>query len=117
MAYQAHRPILITDADESPDKQRHSREIRYISMMALRAVCLILAAILAVNHPPLLPLWLGLCGVGMVLLPWMAVLVANDRPVKPEHRWRYRKPETEGPHQPHALPTQPTGKTIDLEND
>jgi hypothetical protein len=47
----------------------------------------------------------------------MAVLVANDRPVKPEHRWRHRKPETEGPHQPHALPTQPTGKTIDLEND
>lgn len=113
MAQQA-RPILITDAEESLDKQRHSREIRYISMMGLRALCLILAAVLAVAQVPLLPLWLGLCGLGMVLLPWMAVLIANDRPVKPEHRWRHR-PHTEAPSDPKALPTQPTGKTIDIE--
>jgi hypothetical protein len=115
MAHQAHRPILITDAEESPEKQRHSREIRYISMMAVRALCLILAAVLAVAQVPLLPLWLGLCAAGMILLPWMAVLIANDRPVKAEHRWRHRKPETSGPPEPYSLPAQPIGKTIDIE--
>jgi hypothetical protein len=114
MAQQAHRPILITDAEESPDKQRHSREIRYITMMSLRAVCLILGAVLAVLQVPLLPLWLVLCGLGMVFLPWAAVLVANDRPVKPEHRWRHR-PTPPKPSAPNALPAQPTGKTIDAE--
>lgn len=113
MAQQA-RPVLITDAEESLDKQRHSREIRYVSMMGLRAVCLILGAVLAVQQVPLLWLWLTLCGLGMVLLPWMAVLIANDRPVKAEHRWHH-KPRTPSPTEPRALPTQPTGKTIDLE--
>jgi hypothetical protein len=113
MAQQA-RPILITDAEESLDKQRHSREVRYVTMMGLRALCLILGAILAVKQVPLLPLWLGLCALGVVLLPWMAVLIANDRPVKAEHRWRH-KPSVAGPSDPKALPTQPTGKTIDIE--
>jgi len=114
MAQQANRPILITDAEESLDKQRHSREIRYVAMMSLRAVCLILAAILAVAQVPLLWLWLLLCLGGVVLLPWMAVLIANDRPVKSEHRWRHRPPP-QRPADPRALPTQPTGKTIDIE--
>jgi hypothetical protein len=115
MAQQANRPILITDAEESLDKQRHSREIRYVTMMGLRAVCLILAAVLAVAQVPLLPLWLTLCAAGMILLPWMAVLIANDRPVKPEHRWRHKPPAATSAPDPRALPTQPTGKTIDLE--
>jgi Flp pilus assembly protein TadB len=113
MAQQANRPILITDAEESLDKQRHSREIRYATMMGLRAICLILAAVLAVAQVPLLPLWLGLCLVGMLLLPWMAVLIANDRPAKAEHRWRHKPPPPNA--DPRALPTQPTGKTIDIE--
>jgi len=112
MARQAHQPILITDAEESLDKQRHSREIRYLAMMSLRALCLIVGSVLAVLQVPLLWLWLILCGLGMVLLPWMAVLVANDRPVKQEHRWRHRpRTETTSPGQ---LPTHPTGKTIDI---
>jgi hypothetical protein len=45
-------------------------------------VCLIAGAILISVKPPLLPLWLILCAAGMVLLPWMAVLIANDRPAK-----------------------------------
>lgn len=112
---QQPRPILITDAEESLDKQRHSREIRYVTMMGLRALCLILAAILAVQQVPLLPLWLALCGLGMVLLPWIAVLIANDRPVKAEHRWRHKPPAAGPANDPKALPTQPTGKTIDIE--
>jgi threonine/homoserine/homoserine lactone efflux protein len=51
-------------------------------MMGIRVVCLIAGAILLSTKPPLLPLWLVLCAAGMVLLPWMAVLIANDRPAR-----------------------------------
>jgi sterol desaturase/sphingolipid hydroxylase (fatty acid hydroxylase superfamily) len=108
----ARRPVLISDAPDSLDKQRHSRELRYIAMMSLRAVCLITGAVLASIRVPMLWLWLPLCGVGMVLLPWLAVLIANDRPVKAEHRWRHRPPEV---HAPNALPDRPTGMTIEVD--
>jgi hypothetical protein len=77
---------VITDAQPSHDDQLRSRQVRYLVMMSIRAGCLILAAILVGLKPPLLGLWLVLCVVAMVLLPWLAVLVANDRPVLPEHR-------------------------------
>src|SRR5688572_30166323 len=51
-------------------------------MMGLRAVCLILGAVLISVRPPLLPVWLILCAAGMVFLPWAAVLIANDRPAR-----------------------------------
>jgi arginine exporter protein ArgO len=73
---------MITDAARSQGDQLRSREIRYVTMMALRAACLITGAILISVRPPLLPVWLILCAAGMVLLPWMAVLIANDRPAK-----------------------------------
>ena len=76
------RPVLITDAARSPGDQLRSREIRYITMMSLRAVCLIIGAILISVRPPLLPVWLIMCAAGMVLLPWMAVIIANDRPAR-----------------------------------
>jgi hypothetical protein len=77
---QPERPVLITDAARSQRDQIRSREIRYVTMMGLRAVCLILGAILISVRPPLLPVWLILCAAGMVFLPWAAVLIANDRP-------------------------------------
>jgi hypothetical protein len=77
---QPERPVLITDAARSQDDQFRSRQIRYVSMMGMRAVCLIIGAILISVRPPLLPLWLALCAAGMVFLPWAAVLIANDRP-------------------------------------
>jgi hypothetical protein len=76
------RPVLITDAARSQSEQLRSRQIRYVSMMGLRAGCLILGAVLISVRPPLLPLWLILCAAGMVFLPWAAVLIANDRPPK-----------------------------------
>ncbi|GLY94803.1 DUF3099 domain-containing protein [Actinoplanes sp. NBRC 103695] len=82
MKKQPERPVVITDAARSQGDQLRSREIRYVSMMALRAACLITGAVLISVKPPLLPLWLILCAAGMVLLPWMAVLIANDRPPK-----------------------------------
>ncbi len=82
------RPVLITDAERSQDDQLRSRQIRYATMMGLRIVCLLAAVVLAASRAPLLGLWLALCAAGMVLLPWMAVLIANDRPPKEEHRLR-----------------------------
>lgn len=80
------RTVLITDAEKSQNDQLRSREIRYAAMMGLRVVCLILGAVLAVARVPLWWLWLPLCIAGMVLLPWMAVLIANDRPPRDAHR-------------------------------
>jgi hypothetical protein len=77
---QPERPVLITNAARSQRDQIRSREIRYVTMMGLRAACLILGAILISVRPPLLPVWLVLCAAGMVFLPWAAVLIANDRP-------------------------------------
>ncbi|AGL20216.1 DUF3099 domain-containing protein [Actinoplanes sp. N902-109] len=82
MKKQSERPVLITNAARSQDDQLRSRQIRYVSMMGIRSLCLIVGAILVSVRPPLLPLWLILCAVGMVTLPWMAVLIANDRPPK-----------------------------------
>ncbi|GIF05878.1 DUF3099 domain-containing protein [Actinoplanes siamensis] len=74
--------VLITDAARSPSDQLRSREIRYVTMMSVRAGCLILGGVLISLEVPLLPLWLILCAAGMVFLPWAAVLIANDRPPK-----------------------------------
>jgi hypothetical protein len=79
---QPERPVLITNAARSQDDQLRSRQIRYVSMMGLRTLCLIAGGIIAMYRPPLLWLWLAICAAGMVLLPWMAVLIANDRPPK-----------------------------------
>jgi len=87
---QAYQPILITDASRSQDDQLRSRQVRYIVMMSIRAVCVVAGAILVGTKAPLLWLWLPLCGVGMILIPWLAVLLANDRPPKDRHRFGAR---------------------------
>ncbi len=74
--------VVITDAARSPSDQLRSREVRYVTMMGARVGCLILGGVLVSLDVPLLPLWLTLCVAGMVLLPWMAVLIANDRAPK-----------------------------------
>jgi hypothetical protein len=76
------QPVVITDAARSPEQQFRSRQIRYVTMMGLRAGCLIAGAVLISVRPPLLAFWLTLCAAGMVLLPWAAVLIANDRPAR-----------------------------------
>ena len=62
------QPTLITDAARSPADQLRSRQIRYVTMMGIRALCLILGGVLISLQVPLLPLWLGLCVLGMVAL-------------------------------------------------
>lgn len=76
------RPVLITDAPEDPEREVRRRERRYVATMLLRAACLIGAALLVSTKPPLWPVWAVTCVVGAVFLPWIAVMVANDRPPK-----------------------------------
>ncbi|GGM26903.1 MULTISPECIES: DUF3099 domain-containing protein [Micromonospora] len=82
----AYQPILITDASRSQGDQLTSRQRRYVVMMIFRVACVVAGAVLVGVEAPLLWLWLPLCGVGMVLVPWLAVLLANDRPPKEQHR-------------------------------
>ncbi|MGI5215949.1 DUF3099 domain-containing protein [Plantactinospora sp. CA-290183] len=107
MKHQAYQPILITDAPRSQDDQLRTRQRRYIVMMSVRALCVVAGAILVGAKAPLLWLWLPLCAVGMVLIPWLAVLLANDRPPKEEHRFgarMRRRHLVETP--PRALPAE-----------
>jgi Flp pilus assembly protein TadB len=70
-------PVLITEAQPSLDDQFRSRRKRYAIMMATRAVCLVLAAVCYRI------VWLmAIFAIGAAVLPWMAVLMANDGPPK-----------------------------------
>lgn len=89
----AARPVVITDAQRSQEDQLRIRTVRYVLMMAIRIVCLIAAVVVVTVNPPLLLLWLAICAAGMVLIPWIAVVLANDRLPKERHRWRsHRQP-------------------------
>ncbi len=104
-----NQPVLITDAAEDPEREIRRREIRYVAMMLTRALCLIAAAYLVVQKPPLWGVWASLCVVGMVVLPWLAVILANDRPP----RKRAPAPAQSGaPAQP-ALPAAQDHPVID----
>lgn len=72
--------MLITDAAPDPEVELRRREIRYVATMLVRALCLIGAALVVVNKPPLWQLLAVVCVIAAVLLPWLAVLLANDRP-------------------------------------
>ena len=107
MKRQAHRPIVITDASRSQDDQLRTRQVRYVVMMSIRVVCLIVGAVLASYQVPLLWLWLPLCGLGMILIPWLAVLLANDRPPKEQHRLATRLHHRQGDRTPpRSLPAE-----------
>ena len=79
---------VITEAEESIPDQLRRREIRYAAMMGLRAVCVLVAVLVTAAKVPYAMVWVSLCLVGMILLPWIAVLVANDRPPKKSSQFR-----------------------------
>ena len=74
-------PVLITEAQPSLDDQYQARRRKYAVMMAIRAVCLILAAVFY-----RVPWALPILAAAAVALPWMAVLIANDRPPRKASR-------------------------------
>jgi Protein of unknown function (DUF3099) len=72
------RPVLITTAAPSYEEEHRARVRKYMTLMAIRVPALILAAVAyGAWHNGLISLLI----VGAsVPLPWMAVLIANDRP-------------------------------------
>jgi hypothetical protein len=71
------QPVLITEAEPSLAEQHAARKRRYVLTMAVRVVALVLAAVFYQT------LWLALVFAFLgVVLPWIAVMMANDRPPK-----------------------------------
>jgi hypothetical protein len=71
------QPVLITEAQRSLEDQHRARRRKYAIMMATRVVCLVLAAVFY-----RIPWLMAIFATAAVALPWMAVLIANDRPPK-----------------------------------
>ena len=70
-------PLLITEAEPSLAEQHAFRKKRYAITMGIRAVFIVLAA----TFYQVVWLMLIFAFLGTVL-PWIAVLMANDRPPK-----------------------------------
>lgn len=86
----ADTPVLITEAAPSNDDQQAARKRKYIIMMMMRIPCLILAGIFFQVW------WLAVVFVLLsVPLPWIAVLIANDRPPRKSENpsWYRRTPD------------------------
>ena len=79
-------PVLITDAAVSYDEELRIRKQRYKIMMGMRIPLMVLAAF-CYQTP-----WLAVTLLVLSIpLPWIAVLVANDRlPRKVERPHRYQ---------------------------
>jgi Protein of unknown function (DUF3099) len=72
------RPVLITTAAPSYEVEHRARVRKYLTLMAFRVPALILAALAyGAWHNGLISLAIVAASVP---LPWMAVLIANDRP-------------------------------------
>ncbi|MFC6012607.1 DUF3099 domain-containing protein [Nocardia lasii] len=84
----AEHAVLITEAAPSLEDQHRARVRRYTFIMAFRIPCLILAAVAySAFENPLLSI---LIIAASVPLPWIAVLIANDRPPRTKQepsRW------------------------------
>jgi hypothetical protein len=75
----APEPLLITEAEPSLTDQHAARKKRYAITMAVRTVCIVLAAVFYQT------VWLMVIfAVLGTVLPWVAVVMANDRPPKPK---------------------------------
>jgi hypothetical protein len=81
----ASDPVLITDAARSYEEDLKARKRRYAIMMGMRVPCMVLAAVF--YQTPWLAVTLLVLSIP---LPWMAVLIANDRrPPKREEVSRF----------------------------
>src|SRR5664279_1993585 len=72
------RPVLITRAAQPYEEQHRARVRKYLTIMSFRVPALLLAALAyGIWHNGLLSLAIL---VASIPLPWIAVLIANDRP-------------------------------------
>ena len=76
-------PVLITEAEISLAEQHAARKKRYAITMAVRGVCVVLAAVFYQT------VWLMLLfAILGTVLPWIAVIMANDGPPKKQQHMR-----------------------------
>lgn len=64
------QPQSITTLPESPEQERHRRMVRYSIAMSIRVVCLVLCFFVQ-------GWWLLVPMIGAVVLPYVAVVLAN----------------------------------------
>ena len=92
-------PVLITDAARSYEEELRVRKRRYALMMGMRVPCMVLAAVF--YQTPWLAVTLLVLSIP---LPWMAVLIANDRlPRKSEKVNRYQADRRSLEARPHPV--------------
>ncbi len=92
-------PVLITEAAPSYAEQYAQRRRKYAVLMGARIPCLLLALVFYEIW------WLALAFIVLsVPLPWIAVLIANDRPPrKAENTNRYRRSRGELESRKHTV--------------
>ena len=101
------RPVLITAAALPYEEEQRQRVRKYLTLMTIRIPALILAAVAyGIWHNGLISL---LIVAASVPLPWIAVLIANDRPPRrAEEPRRFEKTS-------HRTPLFPTATHAELE--
>ncbi|MFC4457558.1 DUF3099 domain-containing protein [Pseudonocardia nematodicida] len=98
-------PVLITDAQMSYEEELAVRKRRYKWMMGMRIPCMIAAGLF--YQVPWVAVTLLLISVP---LPWIAVLIANDRlPRKAEKPNRYSRERNRIEARPHAVIDETAG--------
>ncbi len=65
------KSVPITELPPSPDAERHSRMIKYAIAQGIRVLCIIACFFVA-------GWWILIPAAGAVLLPYIAVVVANN---------------------------------------
>jgi hypothetical protein len=65
------RPVRITSAHASHSDEIRARETRYLLSMGVRTVCVVLAVVTRGTE------WMWVFGIGAVVLPYVAVVMAN----------------------------------------
>lgn len=99
-------PVLITSAAESSAHEYDRRRKKYAIMMSLRAIAIIAAA-----STYRFSLWLAMAFVvAGTVLPWCAVIIANDGPAK---KRRARSMPPGGVPVERALPPAGDGRVVD----
>jgi hypothetical protein len=101
------RPVLITAAAIPYEEEQRQRVRKYLTLMTIRIPALIFAAVAyGIWHNGLISL---LIVAASVPLPWIAVLIANDRPPRrAEEPRRFDK-------RPRRTPLFPTANRAELE--
>jgi Protein of unknown function (DUF3099) len=101
------RPVLITGAALPYEEEHRQRVRKYLTLMTMRIPALILAAIAyGMWHNGLISLLIVAVSIP---LPWIAVLIANDRPPRrAEEPRRFDR-------RPRRTPLFPTANRAELE--